>query len=381
MRLFQILFLLFLLILLFVFFFSFMEVFLRFFRPQQTIPLFLPTGDRESFAEYHPLLGWAMIPNATGAFFSREFSTTIKINSQGFRDEEFSLKKSENRTRIAVIGDSMVYGFGVENNETFSTILGKKLGEKYEVLNFGVSGYGTDQYYLLLNTTVLQYTPDVVVIEFYPNDLANAGNSEQYDYPKPLFTVANNSLILTNVPVPRKEVWDSRHFLFFQKVNFFFSYFSHTWIFFKNHVKAVISKFKNKQVGRTINEFDLYRKEYSVKYAGYQELQKEIYKKIAGITKERKISLLILYIPTKESLISNEFFIALERVKLDPVQYDIAKSQKVILEIAKENNLSVVDLSLSFQNKSYYYFKNDPHLTKQGHAATADVLYQYIKED
>lgn len=371
-----------LLLVVFLLFFGSMEILLRLFFPQETNPLFLPTGDRETFAEYDSLLGWKMIPNATGDFFSREFSTDIKINNQGFRDDDFPFEKALGKKRIAIIGDSYAWGFGVEENETFSTILEQKLGEGYEVLNFGVSGYGTDQYYLLLNSTVFAYHPDIILITFHPNDVENTGNAEAYDYPKPLFILRNESLILTNVPVPQKETWDSRHFSLLQKINFFFSRYSHAWIFMKKHVKSIISSYTNYTHKNNVHSSDgfvMYKKEYAGEYLYYQQLQAALYKEIAMLAAEKKTILVVLYIPPKESINEDDFFAAVESAGVDPNLYDNNKPEQLIQEIAAENNISFIDLTEPFQNKTEYYFIRDPHWTKEGHAAAAEVIYQSIQ--
>ena len=218
----------------------------------------------------------------------------------------------------------------------------------------------------------------MLIITFHPNDLENAGNPEQYGYPKPLFILVNGSLVLTNTPVPQKKVWDNRNFLFFQKINFFFSYYSHSWIFFKNNIKTLISKYKNKKINRTADEFYIYAHTYTGDYAIYGALQKALYEKIALISKDKNITTLILYIPSKDSLSPATFFETIETAKLNHSQYDISKPKKVIQEIAIENNISLVDPSSLFENKTYYYFNSDPHWTKEGHAAVADILYKHL---
>ena len=44
--------------------------------------------------------------------------------------------------RVACVGDSITYGAGVAGRETnsYSTVLGRMLGSKFEVRNFGRSG-------------------------------------------------------------------------------------------------------------------------------------------------------------------------------------------------------------------------------------------------
>ncbi|HEX6984910.1 MAG TPA: GDSL-type esterase/lipase family protein, partial [Planctomycetaceae bacterium] len=44
--------------------------------------------------------------------------------------------------RVACVGDSITFGSGVEERErnSYPAVLGRLLGERYEVRNFGVSG-------------------------------------------------------------------------------------------------------------------------------------------------------------------------------------------------------------------------------------------------
>ena len=71
-----------------------------------------------------------------------------------------------------------------------------------QVLNTGVSGWGTDQQYLFLRDEGFRYEPDIVVVSFFfMNDFDNIRYSSQYGLGKPLFI--NTSLDLANVPVPK----------------------------------------------------------------------------------------------------------------------------------------------------------------------------------
>ncbi|MBU1849701.1 MAG: hypothetical protein KKH40_03155, partial [Nanoarchaeota archaeon] len=58
----------------------------------------------------------------------------------------------------------------------------------YEVINLGVSGYGTDQELILLQKEGLKYNPDVVILGFY---LEN----DKPDNSKELLIVENGELI------------------------------------------------------------------------------------------------------------------------------------------------------------------------------------------
>ena len=128
----------------------------------------------------HPIIGWRFIPNSdhivTGDYwYAREFSAEVKINSHGFRDFERSMEKDKNTVRIALLGDSMISARQVDFEKTAGQLLEKRLnkefgpktGNKYEVLNFGVDGYGVDQIILNWDTYAYKFKPDFVFLYIF----------------------------------------------------------------------------------------------------------------------------------------------------------------------------------------------------------------------
>ena len=80
--------------------------------------------------------------------------------------------------KVACVGDSVTYGYGIENWEenSYPAVLQNLLGDKYHVMNFGVSGYcvqkdsdkpytSSENYELSLN-----YDADIVVFMLGSND-------------------------------------------------------------------------------------------------------------------------------------------------------------------------------------------------------------------
>lgn len=139
--------------------------------------------------------------NATFAYSRDEdgFNNTISINSYGFRDDEFKKEKDPNVFRIAVLGDSQEEALQVKLADTWQKVMAKKLSRelaekasgpasdsvesltrregpparRVESYNFGVSGYGTDQQWLTLREKVWQFSPDMVILAFSPNDVGD----------------------------------------------------------------------------------------------------------------------------------------------------------------------------------------------------------------
>ena len=80
--------------------------------------------------------------------------------------------------RVACVGDSITYGSGVENREqnAYPAVLGRLLGERYEVRNFGVGGAtlqkrGDKPYWSLdAYKDVTLFKPHIVVIKLGTND-------------------------------------------------------------------------------------------------------------------------------------------------------------------------------------------------------------------
>ncbi len=77
--------------------------------------------------------------------------------------------------RIAFLGDSYVYGQGVDYSRIFSMQTGERLqrlnpGRRIEILNFGKQGADTMDELEILKKDILPYDPDIVVLGFVLND-------------------------------------------------------------------------------------------------------------------------------------------------------------------------------------------------------------------
>lgn len=148
-----------------------------------------------------PVLGWRGRPNAAYELIGTGVKTVVRTNSLGFRDREFARDRTPGTTRIAVLGDSFIWGYGTETaGKRFTDQLEAKLrGERFEaeVYNFGIAGWGTDQEYLAYRSIVAEYRPDVVVLSYYIND--SLDNIKRIG--KPYYVLRDGRLELKNVPV------------------------------------------------------------------------------------------------------------------------------------------------------------------------------------
>ncbi len=138
------------------------------------------------------------------ASYSKEGHSHVQINSQGWHDRERSLKKTRGVLRIAVLGDSFVEAFHVSWENSLCQVIGgdliKRLAvdsqhDPVEVLNFGVSGYGTAQELLAYRHCVRHYSPDLVVLAvFTGNDIRENSRALERERTRPFFVCHENRL-------------------------------------------------------------------------------------------------------------------------------------------------------------------------------------------
>ena len=103
---------------------------------------------------------WAMLPSAA-----------MQINEFGFRrTKPMTREKPAGVTRVITLGDSQTLGAGVTEEETYSAFAERELGEGWEVLDAGISGFRSLNVYRLLQLRIEAFEPDVVVIDCMPFD-------------------------------------------------------------------------------------------------------------------------------------------------------------------------------------------------------------------
>jgi len=117
-----------------------------------------------------PLVAFTLRPGVRGRFRGMP----IRINRLGMRGPELG-KPPPNAVRIALLGDSHTFGWGVAWDDTFGARLAALLGERaggrvVDVQNLGVPGYNAVQEVRTFERQLEALQPDFAVIYFVGND-------------------------------------------------------------------------------------------------------------------------------------------------------------------------------------------------------------------
>ncbi len=144
------------------------------------------TRDADRLKMYDEELGWSNFPSKVIV----KKDITYTTNSMGLRSE----KVNSGKEKILLVGDSVMYGLGIQDNETTAYYLDQEIPD-YQVLNLGVGGYGIGQYFLRLKKFISQLKPKLIgVMICTGNDIRNTQTNVSYGYSKPLFKIEEGEL-------------------------------------------------------------------------------------------------------------------------------------------------------------------------------------------
>lgn len=163
----------------------------------------------------HHTRGYAYVPGEFTVTIPGPYSYKVTHLHNGLRITHPSNDKAwENKKGIWIFGCSFTHGYGLNNEDTFPWLLQRALTD-YEVVNFGVDGYGTVQSLIQFQESLQNGNkPAVVVVDYASfhdqrNGMSRAWKKVlitnfrfgpmNYPYAK---LAPNNKLVLVNEPAP-----------------------------------------------------------------------------------------------------------------------------------------------------------------------------------
>jgi hypothetical protein len=312
-------------------------------------------------------LGQKYKPGAHAIVYSDESrkKVDIRINSLGFRDAEHSFGKSAQK-RVLILGDSFVAAFSVEQQDAFPALLQKL--SSWEVINFGVAGFGTAQELLSYEEYGRKFHPDFVVLCFFSGNDVSDNSAELSSNPRVYFHLDLNGNLVKDPPNQFRSVLSA-----------FLSEHSRFYLWQKTQMRKLEQFYKsnvNLNPAHRVflaNYDDKMTRAWNITFALTRKLNLE--------TKSDGSQLVVLYLPFSDEVNPDWWK---ENVDSSPPmrgqKWDLEKPVRLLESFCSTEGIRFISPKNDFlkETNHRFYFKHG-HLNEEGHKKIAEILDRYLK--
>ncbi len=345
------------------------ELLVRWVRPQPRLVI-APGG----FYTADPPGRYRLSPGYRGRIYNRaEYDNEIRINQAGLRGEEVA-EGHDNRLRILHLGDSFVFGVGVEDDATFCTLTARDLSESgvaAEGLNAGIPAFGVPDAVRWLARHGVSLEPDLVVLSiFQGNDLVDASPDQE------------EILLVDGLLVPGKssdgiKAWLHRH--------------SHLYVLLKGLLEQPGFMPLRSKLGlaepwkmRVLREeYGVYRTSAETDLLAAIQATDQALGELVALSERYGFDLLAMLIPSEIQVDPERWRAGLASLDLDPEGYDPTVPTRIFTGLLDRHAIPTLDLGPYFAEGlaggEELYFRLDRHWTTNGHRLAAGRLGAFIK--
>ena len=314
-------------------------------------------------------------PNQSGVFrVKNEIQARFRINGDGWNSkyDHYETSRSDNKFRVAVVGDSKVEAFHVNYDESLAEQIEQAdSNDRLEVYRFAISGAPLSQYLQILRKDIIKYSPDLVVVILVHNDFDESYLPTPGVYTKSFLKidVSNDTVQGEVLPVEYQTPW--------------YGYIrnSATWRYLAYRQKFSFSTLRNlifrrEKLDQSGYRTDMEKSGSDIKMARNKLVTKYIFQQMKELCMDKDAQLLIVMEGDRDAAYGNGF-----RGQSAPKS---GLSLNTMAEsVAKEYGIDFIDLQPVFQkdfrtNQKDFYFSSDAHWNKHGHGVVAKVIADFI---
>lgn len=310
------------------------------------------------------------IPSARIRYIRQEFDHYVRINSLGIRDDERTLQTPPGVSRILLLGDSFVEGKQVASEELFSkrvqSALQKRFSEgRWEVINGGVSGYGTADEIRFFELLGRRFEARIVVLAFSAaNDLADNRNSSS-------FTWDGERLEERPLPAPTKLE------LLAARIKEFGASHFHLWQLVRGGYHAVVTPLLQPgSLDSVPYGAELILPALRSRFEEDWRMTEALLDRLRDSVERAGAPLLLVVVPARFQVDDEEW----ETVsRTADVRADRDELQRRLAAYAGFRGLSYVDLLPALRDahrRERVFYRIDGHLNARGHAVAAEEIFR-----
>lgn len=281
-------------------------------------------------------------------FSGKTYSADFRINSLGLRGDETHISK--NAYRIAIFGDSITFGIGVDDSKTFPKLIENDLNTHYsgkpriQVLNCGVPSYNTVQEYRYIIDSYDIFKPDMIIVQF---------------------STQNDIIMLTDI----NSYLNKYRFVRFikDKLRYLYSYRFLASMYYGLKFKKLEKSYGSPYAARySIDSFY-----YEENYPGWIDAKKA-FRDIKEFCENNNIALVFV-------IYANNF--KLSHTPEEDIMYSIIKKVTATLRGVGIKHIIVIDnafRSYAGREELLWITSKDAHFSELAHKLTADEIAAYI---
>ena len=337
-----------------------------------------------------------------GPYYSDESEREVhlRFNAHGLRFPDVPHEKPEGVRRLLLFGDSFVAGLEVEEAVTACAVLERRLAlerpdERWEVLNFGVSGSAPDQELALYRHVGQLYQADLVLCTYFVgNDFG--GVIERISRTVKLYYELDAAGELVQVPYPSPRI----------AFNELLNQYSRFYVWqkklvnesSKRQLKTVVASFAAEGEGRNVFHGDSLRKSewvYCTEVAGDVSASWDVTDAVLSAFAEEveadgaRFGLVIM--PASLQLLDDDFAFVRELGDRQGVPLDPLHPNRRLAALCDRLGVPCVDLLplLRSETPSHSYAAQDEwilfngagHLNERGHELFAEGVFQALSQE
>ncbi len=325
-------------------------------------------GERPSL-EPHPVLGWRLKPSTETRLRWESYDYTVTANSLGFPGAEYAGARSPGSFRILVTGDAFTSAEGVDTGAAWPRLLENQLAQTcpdcdVEVMNFGITGYGPNQYAAVVETYAPEYRPDLIIIAFFVNDYGDV--------------LVSNEEFQSSIGFDRPDQSGPGTFLQLQHLR--------RWLELQLY-EPLLERVRQtpRPHGYFLGYFRYLKPDESELWEDGRDQVAERLEQIKRVADDIGAPVMLLMIPAPVQVCTPDDLAYFPRyVDLDdPAQFDRELPQRVTEALAGSLGIDYYDLrpALELPTGACPYQRHNSHWTAEGHRAVAGYVAELLSTD
>jgi lysophospholipase L1-like esterase len=303
--------------------------------------------------------------------FLPQYGHEVSFNSVGMRDGEHAFEKKAGTFRILLLGDSFMEALQVPADSMLATLMERDLtratGRSVEVINGGVSGWGTGDELRYLTRYGLAYHPDLVVVAMtLHNDISDNLRREWY--------TLHDGILVDRDPQPKS--WVQFKILELKA-------FLATRVQLYQLLRRVRHEGEMQRVGQALNAHvvELFTVPSPPNIGLGWQLTERLLGAMRDTSKAAGSQMAVVLLPLRYQLTDTTFASFVKHAKMPPDRMGMYQPQTMVRRMADSLHVPVVDLLPAFQQwtaagKAPLYLDWDGHWNDAGHRLAANVVVQ-----